>query len=466
MLAVMILTLGVQTAWAQGGVSTDYYTLTLVDNYDGGGSRTISNIAPGTNFTLISQLTPSRNGGYFFYFWADTPAPTPDTHYYPEGATITVNSNVTLYAMWNPCGMCGTNVAWAMTKSAGSSNYDVLTISGTGAMDDYGNLSNSLAPWINDFASTIKTVVIDDGVTHIGGCSLYGCNILTSVTIPTSVTSIGDHTFYDCNHLTSVTIPPSVTSIGSGAFQYCSSLTSVTVYATAVPTLGKIVFDRNKSERKIYVFSDRVSAYKSAYNWDGYANDIEPITLGVNDAGENGKWCSYCNDLADVTVADGTTVYKAKMNDAKDMVTLSETGSRIIKRGEAVLLKSSDSIVLESAASSGDGDYTDNDLRGGATVADGCDVYTLATVGGVMGFYKFTGAALNPNRAHLEIPQSSPAPVRGFIGLGGGDGTTGIVTMDYTDADDAWFTLDGRKLDGRPIQKGIYVNGGRKVLIK
>ena len=434
MLAVMILTLGVQTAWAQGGVSMDYYSLTLVDNYDGGGSRTIPNIAPGTNITLTSQLTPSRDGGYSFYSWADTPAPTPDTHYYPEGATITVNSNVTLYALWGPCGMCGTNVNWFMTKSAGSSKYDVLTISGTGAMDDYGNLSNSCAPWINDFASTIKTVVINDGVTHIGDCSFYGCTILTSVTIPASVTSIGERAFqecssltsvtippsvtsiglgafFDCNHLTSVTIPPSVTSIGSRAFLHCSSLTSVTVYATAVPTLGEGVFDDNKSERKIYVFSDRVSEYKSAYNWDLYDNDIEPITLGVNDAGVNGKWCSYCNDLADVTVPDGTTVYKAKMNDAKDMVTLSETGSRIIKRGEAVLLKSSGSIVLESAASSGDGDYTDNDLRGGATVADGCDVYTLATVDGVMGFYKFMGAALNPNRAHLEIPQSSPAPV-------------------------------------------------------
>ena len=29
-----------------------------------------------------------------------------------------------------------------------------------------------------------------------------------------------------------------------------------------------------------------------------------------------------------------------------------------------------------------------------------------------------------------------------------------------------WYTLDGRKLNGKPTQKGIYVNGGRKVVIK
>ncbi len=32
--------------------------------------------------------------------------------------------------------------------------------------------------------------------------------------------------------------------------------------------------------------------------------------------------------------------------------------------------------------------------------------------------------------------------------------------------DDSWYTLDGRKLNGKPTKKGIYVNGGRKVVVK
>ena len=32
--------------------------------------------------------------------------------------------------------------------------------------------------------------------------------------------------------------------------------------------------------------------------------------------------------------------------------------------------------------------------------------------------------------------------------------------------DDSWYSLDGRKLDGMPTKKGIYINGGRKVVIK
>ena len=29
-----------------------------------------------------------------------------------------------------------------------------------------------------------------------------------------------------------------------------------------------------------------------------------------------------------------------------------------------------------------------------------------------------------------------------------------------------WYSLDGRRLDGKPAQSGIYVNGERKVVIK
>ena len=44
--------------------------------------------------------------------------------------------------------------------------------------------------------------------------------------------------------------------------------------------------------------------------------------------------------------------------------------------------------------------------------------------------------------------------------------TTMVTTTGLTDSDDAWFTLDGRKLSQKPSAKGLYINGGRKVVIK
>ena len=49
------------------------------------------------------------------------------------------------------------------------------------------------------------------------------------------------------------------------------------------------------------------------------------------------------------------------------------------------------------------------------------------------------------------------------------DGTsTAIDAIDVETefADGAWYTIDGRKLQGKPAVKGIYINGGQKVLIK
>ena len=37
---------------------------------------------------------------------------------------------------------------------------------------------------------------------------------------------------------------------------------------------------------------------------------------------------------------------------------------------------------------------------------------------------------------------------------------------DYTDKNDAWYTVDGVKLSGKPTRKGIYLYGGLKVVIK
>jgi hypothetical protein len=51
------------------------------------------------------------------------------------------------------------------------------------------------------------------------------------------------------------------------------------------------------------------------------------------------------------------------------------------------------------------------------------------------------------------------------------DEATGIVpiengpwTMDNSAG--AWYSLDGRKLQGRPTRSGVYVNNGRKVVLK
>lgn len=44
--------------------------------------------------------------------------------------------------------------------------------------------------------------------------------------------------------------------------------------------------------------------------------------------------------------------------------------------------------------------------------------------------------------------------------------STGIIEAKNHSSSSEWFTIDGRKLAGKPFRKGVYVNEGRSVLIK
>ena len=139
----------------------------------------------------------------------------------------------TTLAWADDSGSCGENVTYSFVESTGT-----LTISGTGYMEDF--TSSSKVPW-NAYRSSIKKVVINNGVTSIGNEAFDGCTALTSVTIPNSVTSIENSTFDGCTALTSIEIPNSVTSIGNYAFGYCSGLTSIEI-PNSVTSIGDYAF--------------------------------------------------------------------------------------------------------------------------------------------------------------------------------------------------------------------------------
>ena len=41
-----------------------------------------------------------------------------------------------------------------------------------------------------------------------------------------------------------------------------------------------------------------------------------------------------------------------------------------------------------------------------------------------------------------------------------------MVNGQWSMFNDTWFSLDGRKLQGKPTQKGVYINNGVKVVVK
>ena len=70
------------------------------------------------------------------------------------------------------------------------------------------------------------------------------------------------------------------------------------------------------------------------------------------------------------------------------------------------------------------------------------------------------------HRATEELPQSIVVKLIGANGTVTGIGTLDTTTGDVTFDSDAWYDMSGRKLDGKPTTKGLYINNGRKVVIK
>ena len=70
----------------------------------------------------------------------------------------------------------------------------------------------------------------------------------------------------------------------------------------------------------------------------------------------------------------------------------------------------------------------------------------------------------------LTAGDPTSTTVRAFnLNFGEEDEKTGITTTNYTNftnSDDAWYDLSGRKLSGKPTKKGLYINNGRKIVIK
>ena len=192
-------------------------------------------------------------------------------------------------------GTCGKNVNWTLTGDG------TLTISGTGAMADYG-YSDNRAPWYGA-RSQVKTVIIKNGVTSIGNDAFYDCKALTSATIPNSVTSIGDDAFSICTALTNVTIPNSVTSIGDDAFSICTALTNVTI-PNSVTSIGDGAFSGCSSLTRVTIPNSVTSIGDGAFS---FCSSLTSVTIpnSVTSIGDDAF--SICTALTNVTIPESVT---------------------------------------------------------------------------------------------------------------------------------------------------------------
>ena len=195
-------------------------------------------------------------------------------------------------------GSCGEDATWELDYSTGR-----LTISGTGAMEDYSFYDK--APWY-EYMYSINRVVIQKGITSIGKNAFWDCEYLTGVTIPEGVESIGDYAFSICKRLRRITIPDGVTHIGRGAFWSCVRLVDITLPESATSigegatSIGDGAFEDCDAIENIALPSGMTSIAARTFSGCRALKNIV-IPDGVTSIGEHAF--SYCG-LTDIMIPE------------------------------------------------------------------------------------------------------------------------------------------------------------------
>ena len=109
---------------------------------------------------------------------------------------------------------CGDNLTWSYKDGT-------LTISGTGAMDDY----EGDAPWAA-YKKEITKVVLE-GVTYVGKRAFNDYDAITEVNFGTALKELGAQSFRSCEGLTTLFFPKSFKVFGEESLNSCANLKEI-----------------------------------------------------------------------------------------------------------------------------------------------------------------------------------------------------------------------------------------------
>lgn len=149
---------------------------------------------------------------------------------------------------------------------------------------DFPNLQE-LGNYAFDHCEKVSKVISLGKITIINGApevynansTFYGCKSLQAVSLPSTLTKMGNLVFVQCA-LSEVEIPADVTQMESYVFYQCASLSKAICRAATPPSVGTEIFKGTNSALVIYVPDASLEGYKTATNWNTYADRIHPLS--------------------------------------------------------------------------------------------------------------------------------------------------------------------------------------------
>ncbi len=399
-------------------------------------------------------------------------------------------------------GTWGNNLSWNFKEGT-------LTIKGSGVMSTAQSNGFRGYPWY-PYASYINTVILDDGITTIANEAFGGTNNENPYGgVQYIARRYNDDYWGEQDEYGK--LPTQLESIGDNAFAYCTALTfnlddiltntKVTLdnisQATPFNQVAKIIGTLYDGKDNDKVFNMMVSAQKA------------DVTIKGRTLYKDGDWNTLCLPFEvalEGSPLEGATVMQLDVTGIYDDKQTGLDGSTL-----NLYFKSATSIepgvpCLVKWATTGDpltDDLVFNDVKvhsgmNNVTSQDGKVTFkglyspvswteenkSILYLGAANKLYWPQPAdadhpvSLNAFRAYFE---ASPDPSEGgeqaalqiYMNFEGEGETTGIVEAEANSSLftihsslSEWHTINGVKLSGKPTKPGLYINNGRKVVVK
>ncbi|MBQ8474267.1 MAG: leucine-rich repeat protein, partial [Clostridia bacterium] len=148
----------------------------------------------------------------------------------------------------------------------------------------------------------LKKVVIEDGITCIGGGAFYECTSLTDINLPDSITVIDYSAFYKCSSLKKIELPKNLTKIGREAFSLATGLTELTLPGTLGDEIGTEAFYCCSGIKSLVIGEGITKITKNMfYRCTGIESIVIPSTVTEIEA----ESFYACYNFKNVIIAEG-----------------------------------------------------------------------------------------------------------------------------------------------------------------
>ena len=185
--------------------------------------------------------------------------------------------------------------------------------------------------------TSLKSVVLPEGLLSIKRSAFDGCSELSSILIPDSVTFIGNYAFFCCTGLTTITLPAGIQTIEGNPFDTCLWLSEIIIKEDhpRYSIIDNVLID--KQEKRLICYpagleNEEYTIPQGILSIGDYAftgNDmLTKITVpqGVTSIG-NGAFM-LCDELTSVVLPDGlTSIGRSAFDSCRSLETLAIPGS-------------------------------------------------------------------------------------------------------------------------------------------